>query len=223
MGDLRVRRRGTREEQEARRRVVESADAPRRSPEQVAVGDGQVGIEDDHVGLEALAVGGVHRDRPLAPGLDARDLCAVAELHAVLLRGGSHRLGDGVHAALGEVHAGDGVHVGDDGVDREGVVRREPGIHRLEGKDALGARVAEELPHARRELAEAADGDQTREVGGEQVEGGVDVAVDEVGHLVAVELRDEVDVAPVARGLVGADDVADLLGHLVDVGVHVEL
>ena len=128
-----------------------------------------------------------------------------------------------MHAALGEVDAGHGVHVGDDGVDRQRVVGGESGVHRLEGEDALGARVAQEFAHARCELAEAADRDEAREVGREQIEGGVDVAIDEVGHLVAVELGDEVDVAAIARGLLRPDDVADLLGHLVDIGVHVEL
>ena len=223
VGDLGVRRRRSREEEEAGGGVVETTDAPRRTPEQVAVGDGQVGVEDDDVGLEALAVGRVHRDGTLAARLDSGDLGAVTEVHAVLLGGRGHRLGHRVHTALGEEDPCDGVHVGDDGVDGEGVVGGEPGVHRLEGEDALGARIAEELPHARCELAESADGDQACEVGREQVEGRVDIAIDEVGHLVAVELGDEVDVAAVARGLLRPDDVADLLGHLVDIGVHVEL
>jgi hypothetical protein len=54
-----------------------------------------------------------------------------------------------------------------------------------------------------RQLAEAADRGEPGEVGREQVEGRVDVAVDEVLHLVAVELRDEVDVAQVALRLGG--------------------
>ena len=63
----------------------------------------------------------------------------------------------------------------------------------------------------------------SREVLGEQVDRRVDVGVDEVAHLVAVELRDEVDVAAVALGLGGRDDALDLGGHGVDVRVHVEL
>ena len=221
--DLGVRRGRSREEQEAGRRVVESADAPRRATEEIAVGHGEVGIEHDDIGLETLTVCGVHGDGALAARLDAGDLGAVAELHPVLLRRGRHRLRHGVHAALGEVDAGHGVHVGDDGVDRQRVVGGESGVHRLEGEDALCARIAEELPHARCEFAEAADRDKPGEVGREQVERRVDIAVDEVGHLVSVELGDEVDVAAVPRGLLRSDDVADLLGHLIDIGVHVEL
>ena len=133
------------------------------------------------------------------------------------------RAREGVHAAPGEVDAGDGVHVGDDRVDRQRVLRREAGVHRLEAEQALGPRVVEVLPHLRREPAETADRHELGEVLGEQVDRRVDVGVDEVAHLVAVERRDEVDVAAVARSLGGGDHALDLVGHRVDVGVHVEL
>jgi hypothetical protein len=58
--------------------------------------------------------------------------------------------------------------------------------------------------------------------GRQQVERRVDVAVDEVGHLVAVELGDEVDVLQVALGLGRAADPRDLLGHRAAVGLDVE-
>ena len=127
-----------------------------------------------------------------------------------------------MHAALRKEHACDRVHVRDDGVDRERVVRREPCIHRLERVDPLGTGVGHVLADLRRQLAEPADGDELGEVGGDEVERGVDIAVDEVLHLVAIELGDEVDIPAVAGSLVRTDHRADLLGHLVDIGVNVE-
>ena len=141
----------------------------------------------------------------------------------MLLGGGCHRRGHRVHPALREEHPGDGVHVGDHRVDGQRVVRAHARVHRLEGEHPLRAGVAQVLVGLGRHPAEPADRDQARQVGGQQVERAVDVAVDEVGHLQLVELRGEVDVAAVAGGLVRADDLGDLVGHRLDVGVHVEL
>ena len=199
--DLAVRRRRPGEQQEARGGVGQARDRPRLAPEQVAVGDRQVGVEHHDVGGDALAVRRDDGDGAVADRLDRRDLGAVAELDAVLLGRGRHGRGNGVHAALGEEHPGDRVHVGDDRVDGERVVRRDARVHGLEGVDALRARVLQVLAHLRGELAEAAEGDEPGQVGRQQVEGRVDVAVDEVVHLVLVELRDEVDVPAVAGGL----------------------
>jgi len=140
----------------------------------------------------------------------------------VLLRRAGERPGHRVHPALGEEDPGDGVHVGDDGVDGQGVVRGEPGVHRLEGQHPLGPGVLEVALHLGREPAEAADRGQPGQVRRQQVEGGVDVAVDEVLHLVAVELGDEVDVLQVALGLGRSADPLDLVGHLPDVGLDVQ-
>ena len=54
---LGVRRGRPRQEQEARRRVAEPADRPRLAVEQLAVGHGEIGIEHDDVGSDALALG----------------------------------------------------------------------------------------------------------------------------------------------------------------------
>ena len=222
VGRPRVRRRGPGQQQEARRGVRQPTDGPRLAAEEVAVGDRQVRVEHDRVAGDALAVGGVHGDRPGALRLHPGHLGAVADHGAVLLGGAGQGSWDRVHAALREEDAGHRVHVGDDGVDGQGVVGREAGVHRLEGEDPLGARVLEVVVHLGRQPAEAADRGQPREVGGQQVERGVDVAVDEVAHLVAVELGHEVDVAPVPRCLVRAADPLDLVGHRVDVAVHVQ-
>ena len=63
----------------------------------------------------------------------------------MLLGRAGQRPRHGVHAAAREVDPGDRVEVGDDRVDGQRVVRREAGVHRLEGEDPAGTRVAEEL------------------------------------------------------------------------------
>jgi hypothetical protein len=58
------------QQQVAGRRVAQAPQPPRRAPEQLAVRHRQVGGQDDGVAGEAVAVRGVHRDRPVAAGLD---------------------------------------------------------------------------------------------------------------------------------------------------------
>ena len=140
----------------------------------------------------------------------------------MLLGGCRHGYGEGVHASLGEVHARDRVHVGDDRVDRECVLRCESGVHRLEAEEPLGTGVVEVLTDLGREPAESADGHQFCQVGREEIDGRVDVGVDEVAHLIAIEPRHEVDVAAIARCLGGGNDARNLVGHRIDVGVDVE-
>ena len=127
-----------------------------------------------------------------------------------------------MHAAPREVDAGHRVHVRDDGVDREGVLRRQPCVHRLEREQPLGARVAQELADLRREPPESAESHEAGQIGCDQVERGVDVAVDEVAHLEPVELADEVDVAAIARCFRAAAHALDLGGRRVGVGVDVK-
>ena len=59
---------------------------------------------------------------------------SVADLDPRLLDRGGEPAGHAVHAALGDEHALDRVHVGDDGVERQRLVRGQPGVHRLEQK-----------------------------------------------------------------------------------------
>ena len=88
----------------------------------------------------------------------------------MLLGGRRHRLGYGMHSALGEEDPGDRVHVGDDCVDRERVVRRQACVHRLKRVDPFGAGIGQELAHFGSQLAETTDREQAREVGGDQVQ-----------------------------------------------------
>jgi hypothetical protein len=223
VGDLRVLRGGPGEQDRAAGRVGQPPDRPGLEPQQVAVGDRQVRVEHDDVGGDPLAVGRDHRRGPGAVVLHAGHGRRVADRHAVLLGSRCQGRRDRMHAPLGEEDAGHRVHVGDDRVDRQRIVRAHPGVHGLEGEDPLGPRVLEVVVGLGGHAPEATDGGQPGEVGGEQVERAVDVAVDEVGHLQLVELGGEVDVAPVAGSLLGSDHDRDLVGHRVHVGVHVQL
>ena len=61
------------QQQVARGGVGEPAQPPRLLAEQLAVGDRQVGVEDDDVGGDPLAAGGVDGDRAVAAHLDPGD------------------------------------------------------------------------------------------------------------------------------------------------------
>ena len=65
-----------------------------------------------------------------------------------------------VHPAFGHEHAVHRVHVCDHGVERERLVRREPGVHGLEAEDALQALVVEEAADDLRQLAERTEADE---------------------------------------------------------------
>jgi hypothetical protein len=108
-----------------------------------------------------------------------------------------------VHPTVGHEHALDRVHVGDDGVEGERLVRGETGVHRLEAEDLLQSLVGEERRDLLVELAEAAEADELEpglprldEVGDR-----VEVHVDEVVHLDAVEALEPVAEAPERGGL----------------------
>ena len=120
-----------------------------------------------------------------------------------------------MHAATGHEHALDGVHVGDDRVQRQRLVRREPGVHRLEAEDALQALVVEERGDLLAELAEPAELHQleSRPPRLHQVERRVEVGVDEVRHLHAVELFEPVAEPTEGLGLLAVGELADLLRH----------
>ena len=81
-----------------------------------------------------------------------------------------HRLGHGMHAALGEENAGNGVHVGNDCVDRERVVGRQAGVHRLKRVNPFGAGIGQELAYFGSQFAKTTDREQAREVGGDQIQ-----------------------------------------------------
>ncbi len=200
--------------------------------QQRAVGDGQIGVADHGVGFEQLAtaaaVGDVHAAHASAGALgedDAVDLDAVAQLDPGLLDRPGQADGHGVHAAVGEEHALDGVHVGDDAVDGQRLVRREAGVHRLEAEQLLQAVVVEEGGDLRAELAEPAQAHQVerRPDRVQQVQRRVEVRVDEVRCLHPLEPGEPVGEATELAGCVGADDLPDLPGHPLAAVPHPQL
>ena len=153
---------------------------------------GQVRVQHDCVGREALTVGGDDRSRHVADGFHRFHGDPVVDGHPVLHGGIGHGLRECMHPTAGEVDAGDGVHVGDHRVQGQRLVGGEPGVHGLEGEEPAGARVLEERVHLALEATESAEGHQAGQIRGEQVEGAVEVSVDELTDLELVHLPDVV-------------------------------
>ena len=146
--------------QQTRRRVLAVAGGTRRGDagQELAIGDGEIGVADHGIGVEPFRCTDLDaRDGAAGATQDAGDRRVVADLHT----GIDQRLGEPgrhhVHAALGHEDTLDGVHVRDHGIERERLVRSEPGVHRLEAEDLLQAHVVEERSHLLVELAEAAE------------------------------------------------------------------
>ena len=106
-----------------------------------------------------------------------------------------------MHAALGDEHAVDGVHVGDDRVDGQRLVGRQAGVHRLEAEDAAEPLVVEVPRHDLGEPAEAAEADELERgrSGRARSSGRVEAALDERRHLQVVQPGE-----PVAEAAEGA-------------------
>ena len=149
--------------QQARRRVLAVARYSRclhLAAEQFSVGDGEVGVADHGVSFDQLNVVRLvadmdAHDRPVGAASNALHWVRVADVDARLLDGVGESGRHLMHAALRDVDAPDGVHVGNNGVDSERFVWGEAGVHRLERKDALEALVVEERSDLLAELAEA--------------------------------------------------------------------
>ena len=101
---------------------------------------------------------------------------------------------DGVHPTFGDEHPLDRVHVGDDGVQRKRLVRRHAGVQRLEREHALQSLVVEERCDLATQPSEPTECGKSsgRPPPTRQIEHRVEVGVDEVRHLDAVELREPV-------------------------------
>ncbi len=190
--------------------------------QQVLIRARQVGVDHHRVGGQALPVAGVHRAGPAAGHLDAFDLGPVAEGDPGVGGGRGQRPGDGVHAAAREVDAGHGVHVGDHRVDGQRVLRCQAGIHRLEGEDPPQPLVGQVLPDLGRQPAQATEGHQPDPGAAQQLQRGVQVAVDEAVAFEPVQRAQEVHQPPVTGRVPGGGDLGDLGGHPVGVGVHVD-
>ena len=190
--------------------------------EQVTVGDGQIGVEHDHIGRDPLAVGGVYGPGPAAGHLDSGDRGPVAERDPVLAGRRGQRDRYGMDAARREVDPGDRVQVGDHRIQRERLVRREPGVHGLEREDPLRTRIPEELPDLGVQAPEPAGGREPQQVRGDEITRAVHVAVDEVVALQPPHPAGVRREAQVSVGLSGPAHAGHLGGHPYAVGDHVE-
>ena len=140
----------------------------------------------------------------------------------MLLGGRGQRTRHGVHAALGEVHAGDGVHVGDHRVDRQRPGGGQARVHRLEREQPPQPLVGEEARDLGAEPAEAPQRHQPGQRCADQLQRRVQVAVDEVRQLGAVQLAQEGHEAAVAVRVARAAHGRDLGRHVLDVGADVD-
>jgi hypothetical protein len=133
-----------------RREVPTARPARRIHPRQHgAIGHRQIGGAHDGIGTDHFAGGQAHAAHPTTGAVgqhDPLDALAVGERHPGGLGGAGHRHRQGVHAADRDAHAVDRIHVGDDRVQRQRLLRRQPGVHRLEAEDPHQTLVAEEPP-----------------------------------------------------------------------------
>ena len=158
--DLRILLSRTSQEQVARGGVVQTLDIPWLKTEKIAVGHGQIGVQDHCIAGNAIAVGCLHRNSALSLDFNLADFGGVAKFDTVLGGSTGQSSRNRMHSALGHENTSNAVHVGDDGIDRECILWCQPGIHRLKREDALGAWVLEVLLDLGGELAEATDADQ---------------------------------------------------------------
>jgi hypothetical protein len=124
----------------------------------------------------------------------------------------------------GEVDAAHRVHVRDDAVGGERLVRRQPGVHGLEAEQPPQAVVVEEAVHLRRQPPQPAEVQQTerRPQRADEIERRVEVAVDEVRHLELVQRGEPAHEAIEGGRLPRAARRADLLGHRLTPVAHVD-
>ena len=187
--------------------VAACADGPGRTKvrQQGAVGGGQVDGEHHRVGGQPLPAGPDAGHPALAIGEDAVDWGAVAQVRAGVRQRRGQCAGHRMHALLREPDPADRVHVGDHRVQRERVVGRQPGVHRLEGEQPDQPVVGEPAAHGRPEASEATQPDQPGGGGriGQQVERSVEVPGDEVRQLDVVQRRQPVDEAGEGGGVRG--------------------
>ena len=212
------------QEYETRGGVAQSREASRRQSwrQQLLICERKVRGEHDDVRRDSFAVRGVHGPSPPPAHFDLDHGRAVPDVSAVLDYRAGECARDAVHSAAGKTHSGDAVHVRDDGVDRQCVVRRESGVHRLEGKQPARPRISQVVTDHRCQPAQSAQRDQPRQGRSHQVERRVERPVDEVLHFQAVELAGKLDESPVAVRLARSADPGDLLGHRLDARPHVE-
>ena len=175
-----------------RRRVATTPRDPwRLDPgEQRAVRDREIGVADDGVGAhDASAVQRTPLTRPRAPALehDAFDACAYRNVGAGLLgRAPRARPARACMPPSGKNTPFDGVHVGDHGVQRERLERRESGVHAPGSRTpAAGARRRRSGRRCRPACRNAPRRTSRAPAssGRTEVERRVEVAVDEVRHL----------------------------------------
>ena len=186
------------------------------SRKEFAIGDGEIGVADHGIGVETFGrIDLDARHGTAGPAQDARDRGVVADVHTRIDQRPGEPGRHHVHATLGHEDALDGVHVRDHGIDRQCLVRSEPGVHRLEAEDLLQALVVEERSHLLVEFAEPTELHEfePRPPRLDQVERRVEVGVDERVHLGPIQLLQPVTEMTERLGLLGVGELADLLCH----------
>ena len=144
---------------------------------------------------------GVHGPNAVVEPLEFGYRCAVTELDPGIRRRGGQRIGQRPHPPAREVHACDGVHVGDDGVHRECAVGRNARIERLECEDAVQPRVGDEPLHHPVPPAEAAQRGQPGQRRRQQRQRRVEVRRDEAVEFDFVQPREPVAQPQIALRL----------------------
>ena len=152
--------------------------------------------------------------------LDGR---AVPEPDPGVGRRGGQCPGDRGDAADRVPDAGADVELRDDGVRGDGAERRDARVERLEAEQPTQPVVGEVPPDVPGQPAEPAAPGEGDQLGAEQIERGVEIAVDERAELEAVELGEVGEVAAQRDGLGRPAEGGDLSGERVGIGEDVQV
>ena len=194
-------------------------------PEEARSEGGDVGVGDDRVGRQALAVRQLH-PRDAAPlGHDPRDVRAQAQAGAAPFRESGHRFRKPAQAALDGPDARL-LHMGDQHQRGWRLEGRGPAIGRVAPEQLPQPRLAKILAECRPQGGEGLDPPQAADAGQPDPLGQIDrarpVGADERSLQRAVDLRRAGAEAAVALGLAGAGEGADGVRRRGHVGEQVE-
>ena len=192
-------------------------------PAKQTVGLRQLGGQNHCIAGDPLVAVGVDRGDPLAGAFQRGDRRSVTEPNSGVGGGRRQRVGQCAHAAAGEEHARNGVHIGDHRVDRQGILRCDTGVERLEGEHPPQPWVADVALDHRVPAAESAERKQFRQPAVEQAQRRVEIGGDEAVEFGAVQPVEPVAQAPVAGLLLGAGEFAHRGGHPIGVGMDVDV
>ena len=161
-----------------RRRRPQATDAARLAAQQ-GVGRWQFSGQHYCVAGDALILVGVHRRHAVAGAFQAGDRRVIDEAHSGIGRGGGQRVGQRPHASARKENSGDGIHVGDNRIHRQGLPRRHPGVQRLEGEDSLEPPVGDVAIDHGVPFAESTNRRQSCQLRIHQRQWGIEVPADE--------------------------------------------